>query len=244
MGGEMKIGIVGTGRMGTAVENVCREMKLNVVAKFNRVTPLDHQNAQGMDVLIDFTSGETAQKNIECALDQGINIVSGTTGWDTNWLLTLKQKRDLKAAVLHSPNFSLGLNIFLQLIDRAATLVNMLDFDAFVEEFHHDQKMDAPSGTAKKIEKILMARLPQKKEALYHNPEGKISPEQLQILSVRSKSIPGIHKVTFQSHRECVKLSHSAFDRSVFAEGAVRVALWLKGKTGFYTMEDYLADLI
>jgi 4-hydroxy-tetrahydrodipicolinate reductase len=239
----MKVGIIGTGRMGQAVEKVCAEMNCEVIAKFNRAGPLTEVNARSLDALIDFSTGEVGQKNIECAVRQGVNIVSGTTGWNIEWLKSIQQKGDLSSAVLYSPNFSLGLNIFLQLLDRAAEALGPLDFDAFVEEFHHDQKADAPSGTAKKIEKILFSRLKQKKEILYHNPEGKIDPRQLQVLSVRSKSIPGIHKVTFQAHRECVKLSHTAFDRSVFAEGAVRAAIWLKGRKGVYSMEEFLSDL-
>ncbi|MFH1728092.1 MAG: 4-hydroxy-tetrahydrodipicolinate reductase [Pseudomonadota bacterium] len=240
----MNIGIIGYGRMGKIVEKVAIENKHKISDIFDIDKAFSGTCNLNTDVLIDFSIPSCALNNIEHALNSGINIVSGTTGFDLAELKKLQSTFAFKSAVLFSPNFSLGLNVFLKLCKDASKLLSNFDYDAYLEEYHHDKKLDAPSGTAKKIESILLENFSKKNETLYDNPKGQIKQNTLQVKAIRSKSIPGIHKLTFQSDRDNIEIKHSVFDRSLFAEGAIKGAEWLKDKKGVFFMEDFLESFI
>jgi 4-hydroxy-tetrahydrodipicolinate reductase len=165
------------------------------------------------------------------------DIVVGTTGWHKH----LPELRDMvkETGLLYSTNFSLGMNLFFRMVKRAAELMNRAgDYDPFVHEIHHRQKVDSPSGTALTLARILIDGIDRKTEVLTQPPEGKIRPEMLHVSSTRAGAVAGTHTVAFESEADSIELKHVAKTRRGFALGAMAAARWLRGRKGIYTMDD------
>jgi 4-hydroxy-tetrahydrodipicolinate reductase len=174
---------------------------------------------------VEFTEPSAAVANVVAALKAGVPVVVGTTGWYASLSQVTKVADESGAALLWSANFSIGVNLFLQLAETAGRLLKSADgFDAHIIETHHTRKKDAPSGTALSIS----------------NAVGEVHGKPVPITSVRVGSVPGTHELVVDGAFEQITLTHLARDRRVFAEGALRAAGWLIGKKGVFTMRDVL----
>jgi 4-hydroxy-tetrahydrodipicolinate reductase len=225
----LKIALFGTGKMGSLVAEVAHEKGYSI------------QSLEDADLAIDFSHPSAVLNNIAIASEAGKNVVIGTTGWekDLQEVKTLISEKNIGA--LYSPNFSIGVHLYLKALQTAAELIALQGgYDVGGYEIHHNQKADSPSGTAKTICSTLLKNFKNKKEALFETSHAAVSSDQLHFSSLRLGHSPGIHTVTFDSPFDSITLTHSAKNRKGFATGAVIAAEWLHGKKGFYTLEDIL----
>jgi 4-hydroxy-tetrahydrodipicolinate reductase len=224
------IAIIGDGKMGQAIRQLALDKGWNVSAVVG-----ERESAKGAgitasalgnpDVAVEFTQPDAAVANITATLRAGVPIVAGTTGWYDALPEVTRVAKESGAALLWSPNFSLGVNALIELARYAGTLMQPLDgFDAHIVETHHSKKKDAPSGTAIAIGKAASDALDR----------------PIPTTSVRTGSVPGTHELIFDGAFEQLTLTHVARDRRVFAEGALQAAAWLIGKKGVFTMRDVL----
>jgi len=244
----MNIAIIGYGRMGKEIERVAASRNIPVKGIFT-----DENNVQGsgltietlkdVDVCIEFTMPTSAIDNIVAAANAGKNIVVGTTGWYDKLDTVKKIVKDHKTGLLYCPNFSLGMNIFNQIICSAARWIDQFDmYDIAISEIHHRQKADSPSGTALAIGQIILQHVRRKKEMFHEMPHSQLKTDQIQVTATRVGSVVGTHRVTFDSEADTIELTHSAKNRQGFALGALIGAEWLKGKKGVFTMKDVFAS--
>jgi 4-hydroxy-tetrahydrodipicolinate reductase len=237
----MKIGILGYGRMGKEVEKQALE-RGHVISLIKDIDdPLaPSDNIHETKVIIDFTLREAVAQNLAAAAKLGVPIVEGTTGWNDQ----LEELSRLKGlTMIHSPNFSIGVYQFIKLAEYAAKLFGPVeDYDCYLHEWHHRGKADSPSGTAKKIAAVLIENIPHKKEALFRTSDQKIDPGLLHVTSTRTGRIPGTHRIGFDSAYDSITLEHAAHGQEGFAFGAVLAAEWIVGKSGLFTMDDFMRD--
>jgi 4-hydroxy-tetrahydrodipicolinate reductase len=249
-GSAMNIALIGYGKMGKEVEALALSQGLSVVAKFdiddNRDgAGLTAETLRDVDVCIDFSFPSEVLANLRRVAACKKNIVIGTTGW----LDKLEEAKQVvnheKTGAVYAPNFSLGVNLFLKLVRDAGEKLNRFeDYDVSIQEIHHKDKQDSPSGTALEIGKSILQSVRRKKEILAGNAQGKIKPEQLQISSTRTGNVVGVHTVIFDSFADTIELKHTAKNRSGFALGALVAAKWINGRKGFYSMQDVLKDVL
>jgi 4-hydroxy-tetrahydrodipicolinate reductase len=222
----MRILLVGYGRMGRLVESLSGEYGVEVaghVDVHNAARPAEWPAA---DVAIDFSAADAVPSNLRTLAERRTNVVIGTTGWSSAEpeLRALVEKAGI--GVVAAPNFALGVNLFVALMEQAGRLMAPhAAFGAWIHEAHHAAKRDAPSGTALLLEKSL-------KQAGLGRP--------IDIASTRAGSIPGTHTVGFDGPGESITLTHTARDRSGFARGALEAARWVHGRKGWFTMKDVL----
>ena len=227
----MRIAIVGNGRMGKAVAELAVDQGHTIhtvitSAENSRGRALVPARLHGSDVALEFTSPEAAVDNLEKLLALRIPTVTGTTGWYDALPRIAACTRAHRGALLHSPNFSVGVHLFLRTARELARLLkDRPEFGGSISEEHHSSKRDAPSGTALLLERQLAASDP-----------GRSFP----ISSIRQGSASGTHTVSYKGPHEEIHLSHIARDREAFAAGALLAAQWLPGKTGVFTFEDIL----
>lgn len=219
----MKIALLGYGKMGRLIDHAAASKGHQVVAKIGSVTS-DKSNALAdADLLIDFSLPHLAVEHIELAIETGKNIVVGTTGWYEHLAHVKKRVNESKIGMIYSPNFSIGVQLFLKLAHQAGLIFsNQPGYNAHIVETHHLQKKDAPSGTA--------LALAQSAEVGHKIP----------ITSVRSGFVPGEHTLVYDSPIDTITLTHSARSREGFALGAVTAAEWILGKKGVYTVNDMM----
>ena len=234
----MNIALIGYGKMGHFIEQVARRRGHEIVCIIDRDNTSDFRSpafAQA-DVAIEFSTPATAEANIRAAWLSGVPVVCGTTGWNVQ---TLRDElcdeaeccQVSRRALLWSSNFSVGVNIFFALNKRlAGLLADYPDYLPSITETHHIHKLDAPSGTAKTLAEDI--------ERFKWQVSG--TKLQVPIESIREGEVPGIHTVTWDSPVDTISITHSAKSREGFALGAVLAAEWLKGKTGWHTMEEVL----
>jgi 4-hydroxy-tetrahydrodipicolinate reductase len=197
------------------------------------------------DVAIEFSTPGTVLNNIEHCLNAGVPVVVGTTGWYTS-LPQLKEKFERSSsAMMYASNFSVGVNIFFYVNKVLAKMMsNYPYYDVQVEEIHHTQKLDSPSGTAITIAEGIIENLGSKKEwvnalsADGETTDDNVKNDQLLIESFRIDSVPGTHTVIYDSEVDSIEFKHTAHNRNGFALGAVLAAEWIRGKEGFYSVED------
>ena len=232
----MKIALFGYGKMGKIIENIAINRGHNIVAKFDAV--LKEGSLTDADVAIDFSLPSVAFDNIKKCFNNNIPIVSGTTGWvdkldEANALCKAKD-----AAFIYASNFSLGVNLFFELNAHLAQIMNKFkSYQISLEEIHHSQKLDAPSGTAISLAEDIIKRSDKKTWSLGQSQND----NDLTIVSKRINDVPGTHKVRYESPIDHIQIEHKAKNRDGFALGAVMAAEWLKDKKGVYTMKDVLA---
>jgi 4-hydroxy-tetrahydrodipicolinate reductase len=233
----MKIALIGFGKMGRQIESVAREQGDVIARVFDSKHPVTAEALSDADVCIEFSTPDAVLRNIRAAVEARRDIVVGTTGWDQH----LGEIRNAvkESGLLYSSNFSLGMNIFFRVVKRAAELMNRApDYDPYIQEIHHRQKVDSPSGTALSLARILLGAIDRKKEILTGLPNGKIDPGMLHVSSTRAGVIAGTHTVAFDSDADLIELRHMAKSRRGFALGALTAARWLRGRKGVYTMDD------
>ena len=233
----MKIALIGFGKMGREIDSIAREQGDTIARVFDSRNAVRPEALANVDVCIEFSTPEAVVSNIRAAIEAKRDIVVGTTGWDRH--LPEFQNAIKESGLLYSANFSLGMNIFFRIAKRAAELMNQaVDYDPYVHEMHHRQKVDSPSGTALSLAQILLNGIDRKKEILARRPDGKIGPEMLHVSSTRAGSAAGTHTIGFDSDADVIELRHVAKSRRGFGLGALAAARWLRGRKGVYTMDD------
>lgn len=245
----MNIALIGYGKMGKEIEAAARERKANVVKIFTsennqRGAGLTKESLKNIDVCIEFTSPLSVFENIEATARAGKSVVVGTTGWHDKISEVSKLVKEKKIGLLYSANFSLGVNLFYQIVTSAAKIFDKFNaYDVAVSEVHHKEKTDSPSGTALALGNLIIQSGKRKKEIYHETAHAKMKAEQLHITSTRVGNVVGKHGVVFDSDADSIELVHSAKNRRGFALGALIAAEWLKGKKGVYTMKDVLTSL-
>jgi 4-hydroxy-tetrahydrodipicolinate reductase len=230
----MKIALFGYGKMGKMIEHVALQRNHEIVAKIDIDTKAIDYSL--IDVAIDFSMPDAAFRNITSCIDHGVPVISGTTGWLSEYDKAVAHCRKKNGAFIYASNFSLGVNVFFELNRYLARMMNKFDqYKVSMEEIHHTQKLDAPSGTA-----ITLA------EGIIENSSysaWKLQPadkNEIPIVSKRIDAVPGTHSVVYHSTVDDIEIKHTAHNREGFALGAVIAAEWLLGKKGVFTMKDVL----
>ena len=232
----MKVAIIGYGKMGSVIAPLLESRGHSIVAKFRSADVWTEADLSTADVAIEFTHPEAAFGNLSRCLDAGVPVVTGTTGWYTQ-LSSIRQKTEERnGALFYASNFSLGVNLFNEIVRQAAELfVKQAAYSTAIKEVHHLHKKDAPSGTAITLAETLLS--------VYSDLDGwsmNSSPHTLPIEAQREGEVKGYHEIQFNSTTDRIVLAHEAHNREGFALGAVLAAEWLLGKQGVYTMRDLL----
>ncbi len=243
----MKIALLGYGKMGKIIEKIAIDRKHEIVLKIDRDNQheLTAENLQLADVAIEFSTPHTVLANINHCLNAGVPIIVGTTGWYNSLPELKEQYEQSNTAMLYGSNFSVGVNIFFHVNKMLARLMNNYPYyDVQVEEIHHTQKLDSPSGTAITIAQGIVDNLDAKKDWVNvlssDNAESNadaVKADEVLIESFRIDSVPGTHTVIYDSEVDSIEFKHTAHNRNGFALGAVLAAEWIQGKTGFYSVE-------
>lgn len=236
----MNIALIGYGKMGHAIEQIAVERGHNIVLRITSANKheMDAAHPQLADVAIEFTHPESGKENVLRCLEAGLNVVCGTTGWNDSLPVANKAAVENNAAFLHASNFSIGVNIFFEVNKLLARLMNgHAEYKPTIEETHHTQKKDAPSGTAITLaEQIIQNRDNTTKWTL--NDAGEA--DALPIIAHRIENVPGTHKITYSSSIDDIEIIHTAHNRTGFALGAVLAAEYIYKKKGIFTMMDVL----
>jgi 4-hydroxy-tetrahydrodipicolinate reductase len=237
---NMNIALIGYGKMGHTIERIAVSRGHNIVLRItsSNKEEMDKEHLQKADVAIEFTRPESARENVIKCLSSGINVVSGTTGWNEH----LPEARDMaithNAAFLHASNFSIGVNIFFEVNKLLASLMNdQPEYLVTVEETHHTQKKDAPSGTAITLAEQIIKNVSRKKRWVLNDAD---DPDFLPVIAHRIENVPGTHKVSYRSPIDDIEIIHTAHNRDGFALGAVLAAEYIAGKHGIFLMKDVL----
>jgi len=236
----MKIALIGYGKMGKAIEETAMQRGHEIVLKIDvdNLAEFNKENLGKAEAAIEFTGPHTAYENVKKAISMGIPLICGSTGW-TDKLDEIKNLcKEKKGAFIYSSNFSVGVNIFFEINKRLASLISSYtDYKPVIEETHHTQKKDAPSGTAISIAEQILEQNKRKKR--WVNEESK-NAEELVIVSKRIDPTPGTHSVKYFSAIDDIEIVHTAHNRKGFALGAVMAAEFIKDKKGVFTMKDVL----
>lgn len=236
----MNIALVGYGKMGKAIEKILLERGHQVSFKISRSNAEDIKliNGENTDVAIEFTGPDSAYDNLQVLLGNRVRTVSGSTGWTSKLPEIENLCREQNSAMIWASNFSVGVNLFFEITTHLAQLMApYVDYTATIEEIHHTQKKDAPSGTAITLaEKIMQADHRYKTWTLA--PEEKEN--ALRITAIRQDPAPGTHTIKYSSVIDDIEIRHTAHNREGFALGVVLAAEYLHKKTGIFTMKDVL----
>ena len=231
----MKIALFGYGKMGKTIERLAKDRGHKIVAK------IDKDKSEGTiteaDVAIDFSIPKSAYDNINRSFKEGIPIVSGTTGWLDKYDEVVEDCKRKNGAFIYASNFSLGVNLFFELNKQLAKMMSKFnEYDVTMEEIHHTQKLDAPSGTAITLAEGIIDNSSKKAWAL----DVTNTKNELPIVAKRIEKVPGTHSVFYNSSVDAIEIKHTAKNRDGFALGAIIAAEWLQDKKGVYTMKDVL----
>ncbi len=219
------IALIGYGKMGRAIEQLAKDAGIAVAAVFDHGHSITTESLNGAEVAIEFTQPDSAVANIKKCVDLGIPVVVGTTGWNDSIEEVRQYVNANNGTMLSAANFSIGVNIFAEIVKFAAERFGHLStFDAHLIESHHTAKKDSPSGTGLMLKAAAMTGLK----------------NDLPITSYRVGSVPGTHELVFDAQYEQITLSHVARDRKVFAQGALEASQWLVGKKGVLSISDML----
>lgn len=238
----MKIALLGYGKMGKAIEQAALDRGHEILLKITsqNLEEFNKENLQQVDVAIEFSAPEYALLNIEKCLQFGIPIAVGTTGWNKHEDAINKKVNELNGSFLAASNFSVGVNIFFEINRRLAELMgNQRSYSTEIQEIHHTEKLDSPSGTA-----ITLAEGILEKHSTYNKwvNESNESKDALEIISFREPGVPGTHEVSYSSDIDKITIKHEANNRKGFALGAVLAAEYIHNKKGIFTMQDVLKN--
>lgn len=230
----MKIALLGYGKMGKVIERIALERGHEIVLRKSSASSFD--GLDNADVAIDFSVPSSAVTNISECLNNGIPVISGTTGWleDYNKMVTLCEEKN--GAFIYGSNFSLGVNLFFELNNYLAKMMSKFNqYKVTMEEIHHTQKLDAPSGTAISLAKGVIENSNYNNWTL-ENP----NENEIQIDAKRIENVPGTHSIFYTSEVDTIEIKHTAHNRDGFALGSIIAAEWIVGKKGVFTMKDVL----
>ncbi len=235
----MNIALIGYGKMGQAIEEFCNQHTThNIVARIDiENRPELKTKSKEIDVAIEFTNPEVAVGNIMECFELQIPIVSGSTGWLNQWDTVTEACKKHNGALFYSSNYSIGVNLFWEIVKHASHLLNSYDYSTQIDETHHIHKKDAPSGTAITTAEVILSQMNQyNKWVLGKSKE----PSELSIFAHRKNEVPGQHIVTFDNPIDTIVIEHNAKSRLGFVQGAVKAAEFLYNKTGIYGMKDLI----
>lgn len=237
----MKIGLWGYGKMGQQIEKIAlgKGHEISWKLDLQQLHSVTDELLRGADVIIEFTAPHAAPSNIRRAMDAGVPIVCGSTGWYEQLPEISDYCLRKNASLFYASNFSIGVNLFFKINQVLAGLLEKYpEYRVSIEEIHHTQKLDAPSGTAITLaEKIGGSR----KDYTGWKMAGEEKADAIPIHAVRTDNVPGTHSLTWKGPNDQIVLSHEAFNRVGFASGAVDAAEWLIGRNGVFSMEDMLS---
>jgi 4-hydroxy-tetrahydrodipicolinate reductase len=236
----MRIALIGYGKMGKAIEEAAIHKGHEIVIKIDQpnLHEFTNENMAKADAAIEFTSPHTAFENVKSCIEFGVPVVCGSTGWTERLEEMKKIAADKNGAFIYSSNFSVGVNIFFEVNKRLAALMALhKEYEVILEETHHTQKKDAPSGTAITLAEQILEQVKRKKQWVNEISD---NPEDLEIISQRIDPAPGTHSIKYSSAIDDIEIIHTAHNRKGFASGAVLAAEFLKDKKGFFTMKDVL----
>jgi 4-hydroxy-tetrahydrodipicolinate reductase len=218
----MKLAIVGYGKMGRLIEELAPASGIEIAGRFDIGKPLERGDFR---VAVDFTMPTAIVGNVRRAAELGVNVVIGTTGWYEHLPAVREIVESSGIGVVYGANFSVGVNLFFRIVKQAAEMIAAHpEYDPYLLEMHHRHKMDAPSGTAVVLKKLL------------REPYGR----DIAASSVRAGEIPGTHEVGFDSEADTITLTHTARGRKGFALGALLAAKWIEGRTGLHEFQEVL----
>lgn len=226
--------------MGVAIENIATERGHNVVLKINLDNMYDFtiENLKKCDVAIEFTEPNAVIANIYKCFEANLPVVIGTTGWYNKFDEIKSACLSTNSTLLHATNYSLGVNIFFELNKKLAQLMNNYpSYHVMMEEIHHTEKKDAPSGTAITLAEGIIENIDRK--TTWTNHETTLENE-LSIISKRVNDVPGTHEIFYQSAEDDITITHTAYNRNGFALGAVIGAEYIVNKKGIFTMKEVL----
>ena len=236
----MNIALLGYGRMGKTIEKIAEQRGHKIVFKLDDDIENHDLESSDIDVAIDFSVPKAAFKNITTCFKNNIPVVSGTTGWLDDYEKAKKICKEENSAFIYASNFSLGVNVFFELNRKLAGMMQGLeDYSVDIEEIHHTQKLDAPSGTAISLAQQILEQNSKLKGWQLDDADE----DEIPIYAKREENVPGTHTVKYDSEIDTIEITHTAKSRQGFALGAVVAAEYLKDKTGIFTMKDVLADL-
>ena len=243
--GGMKIVLIGYGKMGRAIEETAQQRGHKIILKIdiNNLSEFTRENLQPADVAIEFTGPQTAFDNVIKTINSGIPLVCGSTGWieksDSYRMEKVKTLcKEKSGSFIYSSNYSVGVNIFFEINKKLASLMSLhSEYEPIIEEIHHTEKKDAPSGTAISLGEQILEQIDRKKR--WVNEVSEI-PEDLEIISQRINATPGTHSVKYSSAIDDIEIIHTAHNRKGFALGAVLAAEYIHDKKGVFTMKDVL----
>jgi 4-hydroxy-tetrahydrodipicolinate reductase len=236
----MKIALIGYGKMGKAIEAIALEKGHEIVLKIDidNAADLNKQNMAKADVAIEFTGPHSAFNNVMKCIGLGIPLVCGSTGWLDKWNEVTAYCKEQNGTLVYASNYSIGVNLFFALNTKLAKLMNAYpDYNVSMEEIHHTEKKDAPSGTAISLAEQVLANVDRKKQWVNHLSS---NPEDLVIESKRIDPAPGTHKISYTSVVDDIEIIHTAHNRVGFAGGAVLAAEFAISKKGIFGMKEVL----
>jgi len=233
----VKIALIGYGKMGKEIEQIALSRGHEIVFTSNHAITNSSDQIKSADVAIEFSQPDAAANNILACFDLGIPVVVGTTGW-YNRLNEIKSEAESKGGtLLYATNFSIGVNILFHINEKLASIMNdVQEYEPSIQEIHHLQKLDKPSGTAITIAEGILQNLDRKKQWTLDEP----SADDLHIDVLREPEVPGTHIIKYDSEVDFIEIKHEAKSRKGFALGAVKAAEWLQNKKGVFTMKDFL----
>ena len=237
----MKIALLGHGNLGKEIERVVEESGTHEIVSISfehTEDPLDIEGVKSADVVIDATSPEIVLENIREVSKLGKNMVIATTGWYESLSEVEGIVNEAGIGLIYGQNFSIGANLFLQIVANSAKLISRFDYDVYGMEIHHTGKKDSPSGTALKVGQQILDNFPSKKRFQNERVNRQIEKDELHFASIRGGRNPGFHQVVFDSEADSITLSHSAHGRKGFAQGAVLAAEFIQDKKGVHTFDE------
>jgi 4-hydroxy-tetrahydrodipicolinate reductase len=242
----MKIALLGYGKMGKEIEQIALAKGHTIVLKVteHNADSLTDTELSNADVAIEFSTPHTAYDNILRCFKCNVPIVVGTTGW----LDKLNDVKEMCAkqhkALFYASNYSIGVNIFFELNKYMAQIMNKYaEYNVIIDEIHHTQKLDSPSGTALTLANDIIQTTQLKRKWINETAGTKIdtiNKEELLINSIRTENVPGTHTIKYESVVDTIEITHIAHSRKGFASGAVLAAEWIIGKKGIFSMEDLM----
>ena len=236
----MKIALIGYGKMGKTIEQLALNKGYEIVLKVDKKNANTWTNEQleQADIAIEFTQPESAIKNISRCFECGVPVISGTTGWVEKMEEVKDACKKMNGGFFYASNFSVGVNLFFQLNKVLAEMMETYDsYNISLEEIHHTQKLDAPSGTAITLAEGLLKKISRKSKWVKESGDQE---NELPIFSKRIENVPGTHSINYYSEIDSIEIKHTAHSRLGFAKGALMAAEWMKNRIGIYGMEDLL----
>ena len=240
----MNIALIGYGKMGKIIEEIALSRNHTIIGKVNSSNHIEDLDFSKIDVAIEFSIPQLAVKHIEYCVSKNTPVVAGTTAWNDQLAYVKDNVLKANGTLLHASNFSVGVNIFSEINQRLAQLMApQKNYEVFVEEVHHLQKLDAPSGTATSLADDILLNNESLSSWLHQeNTKPITNSNQFGVVSHRKEGVPGTHSITYSSDIDTIEITHTAHSRQGFALGAVLAAEWVYNKKGIFTMKDVIKN--